>query len=168
MSTVMMFEAIPQRTHSPLLPFFHVEIPILAPGINQSYAPAQDEHGKLIMVHTEVAKQFIHDMQWLLRSQQNIKIFDARVFDAISHSREKVPLDVTIREHLRTLWQRDVDGPVKIILDALFAHFKYLADTGCDANWNDNRITGLHAYKDISFLGQPSIEIECRCVVSGK
>lgn len=147
-------------------PFFHVELPLSAPGINQSYMPAIDENGRMTMVHTPTAKQFLLQAVWYFRDQAGLKKFDRRVFEAISEAKEKVPFDVTIRLHLKSLWKSDIDGPDKIIVDALFQHFQFLADYGKLANWNDNRITCLHVYKDIASSGVPSIEIEVRCVAS--
>lgn len=149
-----------------LSPFFHVELPLSAPGINQSYMPAVDENGKLTMVHTPTARQFLLQAAWYFRDQAGLKKFDRRVFEAISDAKpkEKVALDVTIKFHLKSLWRSDIDGPDKITLDALFAHFKFLADFGKTANWNDNRVTCLHVYKDVASSGVPSIEIEVRCV----
>ncbi len=151
---------------SPLNPFFHAELPLIVPGINESYMPGIDENGHGTLLHTPAARQFLLQAAWYFRDQTNIKKFDRRVFEAISESREKVPFDVTLKLHLRTLWQRDIDGPDKIILDALFKHFVFLADVGCARNWNDNRVVALHVYKDVATSGSPSIEIEVRCCLS--
>ena len=159
---------IPLQHPSPLFPFYHVELPLVAPGINQSYMPGVDGNGKATIVHTEVAENFLEKALWYLRDQSCIRCFDARVFNAISLAKEKVPMEVTIRLHLRTLWQKDIDGPDKIIIDALFKHFKFLAEPGQEKNWNDNRIVRLIVEKDVSISGAASIEIEVRCVVSGK
>lgn len=160
------FQTAPQSFQ---VPFFHVELPLSAPGINQSYMPAVDEDGKMTMVHTPTARQFLLQAAWYFRDQAGLKKFDRRVFEAIGASKEKVAFDVTIRLHLKTLWKSDIDGPDKIIVDALFQHFKFLAEYGQTANWNDNRVIALHVYKDIATSGVPSIEIEVRCcVASGK
>lgn len=148
------------------VPFFHVELPLSAPGINQSYMPAVDVDGRMTMVHTPTAKQFLLQAAWYFRDQAGLKKFDRRVFEAVSDAKEKVPFDVTIRLHLKSLWKSDIDGPDKIIVDALFQHFKFLAEYGKLANWNDNRVVALHVYKDIASTGCPSIEIEVRCYVA--
>ncbi len=154
---------------SSLNPFFHVELPLIVPGINESYMPGMNEDEKYTLIHTPAARQFLLQAAWYFRDQANIKKFDRRVFEAISESREKVPFDVTIKLHLKTLWKSDIDGPDKIIIDALFKHFVFLADVGLAHNWNDNRIVALHVYKDVALSGVPSIEIEVRCcVLSGK
>src|SRR6266702_6619363 len=135
-------DALPQVPSS-LNPFFHAELPLTAPGINESYMPGM-ENEKYTLIHTPAARQFLLQATWYFRDQTNIKKFDRRVFEAISESREKVPFDVTLKLHLKTLWQRDIDGPDKIILDALFEHFVFLADSGYARNWNDNRVVALH------------------------
>jgi hypothetical protein len=159
----------PAKNTSPLIPFFHVELPLSAPGINQSYMPAVDEHGKATIVHTKIAKAFLEKAVWHFRDQENIKLFNARVFEAISIAKEKVALEVTIRLHMRTLWQKDIDGPDKIVIDALFNHFRFLAEPGQEHNWNDNRIVRLIVEKDIARSGVASLEIEVRCAqLTGK
>lgn len=119
------------------------------------------------MIHTPLARHFLEQAMWYFRDQGNIKKFDPRIFDAISHTCEKVPMEVEIRLHCQNLWQKDIDGPDKIIIDALFAHFQFLAEPGLEANWNDNRITALHVYKDVATSGTASIEIEVRCAIVG-
>ncbi len=168
-SSSVEFQDIPHQQTSILKPFFHVVLPIAAPGINASYMPALDNDGHMTLVHTPAAKQFLKDAGWLLRDQSNIKLFDWSLFHAISTSKEKVPLDVTLKFHLKSLWSSDVDGRVKITMDALFAHFVSLAPYDYTSNWNDNRPTALHIYKDVLPSKTVSIEIEVRCcVVSGK
>ncbi len=168
-SSSVEFQDIPYQQTSILKPFFHVVLPIAAPGVNQSYMPALDSEGHMTLVHTPAAKQFLKDTGWLLRDQSNILAFDTTLFDAISASREKVPLDVTFKFHMKSFWARDIDGPVKITLDALFAHFTSLAPYDQTSNWNDNRPTVLHIYKDVLPSKTVSIEIEVRCcVASGK
>lgn len=56
--------------------------------------------------------------------------------EALAHlrsSRQKIPLMVTMRFYLRTLWRRDLDNLAKLPLDALFAYLQL----------NDNRVTTL-------------------------
>ncbi len=159
----------PLQRPSPLLPFFHVELPITAPGINQSYMPATDENGKQTIIHTDVAKSFLEKALWHFRDQTNIKLFDARQFQAISEAKERVPLEVSIHLHLQSLWRKDIDGPDKIIVDALFKHFQFLAQPGTEKAWNDNRVVRLIVEKDVSITGASSIEIEVRCaLLTGK
>ncbi len=166
-SSSVEFQDIPYRQTSILKPFFHVVLPIAAPGINQSYMPALND-GHMTFVHTPAAKQFLKDTGWLFRDRANILAFDTTLFDAISTSREKVPLDVTMKFHLKSLWQSDIDGRVKITMDALFAHFTSIAPDGLLSNWNDRRPTALHVYKDVLPSKTVSIEIEVRCCVAGK
>jgi hypothetical protein len=159
----------PVQNASPLIPFFHVELPLSAPGINQSYMPAVGENGKATIIHTEVARSFLEKAVWHFRDQTNVKVFDARVFEAISFSPVKVALEVTIHLHMKTMWQKDIDGPDKIIVDALFNHFRFLAEPGQERNWNDNRVVRLIVEKDIARSGVASIEIEVRCAeLTGK
>ncbi len=150
-----------------IVPFFHVELPLVAPGINQSYMPVGTEDGKARLIHTPLARHFLEQAVWHFRDQQNVKKFDVRIFDAISKTHGKVPLEVVIRFHFKSLWQKDIDGPDKIVIDALFNHFKFLADANLQSNWNDNRVTALHVFKDVSTSGHTSIEIEVRCAVQG-
>jgi hypothetical protein len=163
------FSSIPLKNPSRILPFFHVNLPLVAPGINQSYMPSVDENGKMTMIHTEAARSFLEKALWHFRDQATIKLFDARQFQAISVAKERVPLEVVIRLHLPSLWRKDVDGPDKIILDALFKHFQFLAQPGCEKVWNDNRVVRLIVEKDVSVTGASSIEIEVRCaLLTGK
>jgi len=54
-------------------------------------------------------------------------------------------------------------------MDTLFAHFTSIAPYDQTSNWNDNRPTVLHIYKDVQPSKTVSIEIEVRCcVASGK
>ncbi len=160
------FSDIPPYSLS-IVPFFHVELPLIAPGINQSYMPVATDEGKARLIHTPIAKQFLEQAVWHFRDQANVKKFDVRIFDAISKTHEKVPLEVVIRFHFKSLWQKDIDGPDKIVIDSLFNHFHFLADANLQQNWNDNRVTALHVFKDITTTGHSSIEIEVRCAVSG-
>lgn len=151
----------------PLLqPFYRVVLPILPPGINQSYQPAITHTGEMTLVHTDKAKIFLEEAAWQFRNQDNILLFDTNVFHTISYSRQKIALDVTITIYFKSLWQRDIDGPDKIILDALFNHLKFLADYGTQKQWNDNRVTALHVYKAID-KRKPRVEIEVRCSMEG-
>jgi Holliday junction resolvase RusA-like endonuclease len=155
----------------PVLPWFHCIIPIVAPGINQSYMPAyasrDDINKRLTLVHTPVAKLFLEEAAAHFANYSNIKNFDQNIFNAISNPPKqapKTPLEITIHFFYPTLWKRDIDGPEKIVIDALFSHFKHMAPSGQEQNWNDNRITALHVYKELSLADQPRIEIEVRCV----
>lgn len=162
------FVELPQPQKPLLLPFFHCSLPLVAPGINASYMPAIDRNNKLTIIHTPIARAFLEAVLWHLRDQSNIISVDTRIMQAISHSTVKVPLEVHITLHLKTLWQKDIDGPDKIILDALFTHFQFLAEPGQEKNWNDNRVVRLHVEKDVSASGQASIEIQVFCAISGK
>ena len=154
--------------HKPLTikPFFHVDIPLETVGMNASYAPAKLPSGKLTMILTPQADDFKNKMGWLLRDQNNIRFFDRAMFTAISNSNRKVPFEVEITFHLKTLWKRDEDGPIKIVQDCLFDHFRSLAPK--PQNWNDNRVLALHVYKDITSSAHVSIEIKVSCTIVGK
>ncbi len=163
----VVFSDIPQKV-LPIVPFFHCELPLVAPGINASYQIARSSTTKKsILVHTPAAHNFLEMAAWHFRNLSHIKLMDQRIFAAISKTHEKVPVEVVIRLHCRTLWLKDVDGPDKIILDALFNHFKFIALEGQEKNWNDNRVVALHVYKDIATSEHPSIEIEVRCAIAG-
>lgn len=143
-------------------PFFKASIPLVPPGINASYAPAQDSRGKLILVHTPVARQFLNDVAWLFRDQANIIHMDHTVLKTISASRTHVPMSLSITVYYPALWRRDIDGPEKIIIDALFTHFQFLSAPGCKA-WNDNRIVEKHTYKREDCF-YPRFELEISCI----
>lgn len=160
------FEAdIPHRSLT-IKPFFHVDIPLDTIGMNASYAPARLPSGKLTMILTPEADSFKHQMGWLLRDQNNIRYFDFSMFTAISNSSRKVPFEVEMTFHLKSLWKKDEDGPIKIVQDVLFEHFRSLASRA--NNWNDNRVIALHVYKDITTTEHASIEIKVSCTIIGK
>lgn len=122
-------------------PFFIASIPLIPPGINQSYAPATSSRtGEPILVHSAVAKQFLKDVALYLGDYTYCQLTNPSLFNAISSSRVYVPLSLQLTLFYETLWLHDVDGPDKIVQDALFTHLKKIARQGSEKVWNDNRV----------------------------
>lgn len=135
---------------SSLQPFFTAELPI-PPGVNRSYRVVVVRgHGRL--AHTHAAQQYLEDAPLLLSQAAK---HDTLLVDALRKSHFKIPLAVDLRFFFPTMWKRDVDGGVKIVLDCVF---KFLG-------LNDNLVTGLHVTKDVD-AQRPRVEIEVRCLLN--
>ena len=143
-------------------PFFRASVPLIPPGINQSYAPAISEKtGKPILVHTKEAKDFLSKVAWYFRDQGCVDM-DYEVFNRISASRLHVPMSLTLIVYDKSLWRKDSDGPLKIVKDAVFEHFKFIAAPGQQKAWNDNSTIDDHISKRVDVLN-PHFEVEISC-----
>ncbi len=92
----------------------------LPPGINASYKIVRNRKiGCYYLAHTPEGKQFLHDAALLLSQARRNDV----LIEAIRNSKEHVPLSVELKFFFLTWWRRDVDGGIKIALDAVF---KYL------------------------------------------
>ncbi len=134
----------------PLQPFFVAELPI-PPGINKSYRVVV-VHGHGRIGHTLAAQHYLENAPLLLSQAAT---HDALLVHAIRKSRFKIPLAVDLRFFFPTLWKRDVDGGVKIVLDAIFGYLQL----------NDNLVTGMHVTKEVD-AERPRVEIEVRCLLN--
>jgi len=143
--------------------FFIASIPIIPPGINQSYAPARNvKTGSMMLVHTPVAKRFLRDVSMLLADSTHAKLIDPSLFNAISYASKKVPLSMMLSIYYPTLWQHDIDGCEKIVTDGLFTHFKKIAVQGDEKSWNDNRIVEKTTRK-FADKNRPRFELSIAC-----
>jgi hypothetical protein len=144
-------------------PFFKAIVPLIPPGVNEAYMPViSGKTGKPTFIHTPKAKDFLSQVTWYFRDQARIDI-DYELFGKISTTHLHVPMSLTLTIYYKTAWRNDSDGPLKITKDALFEHFKFLAEPGCK-QWNDNRVVEDHVFKRVDPL-HPRFEIEISCAL---
>ncbi len=106
----------------------------LPPGINQSYKIVKNQKlGYAMLAHSPEGKQFLHDAALLLSQARRNDV----LIEAIRNSKEHVPLSVELKFFFLTWWRRDVDGGIKIALDAVFNYLRL----------DDRLVTDLHARK---------------------
>ena len=147
---------------SAIKPFFRASVPLIPPGINASYAPAINRRtGKPILVHTKEAKDFLSKVSWYFRDRSCTEL-DQDLFNRISASRLHVPMSLSLTVYYTTMWKSDSDGPLKIVKDGLFEHFKFIAPPGQGKSWNDNRVIDDHIFKRVDALN-PHFELEICC-----
>ena len=145
-------------------PFFKASIPCVPPGINESYTIVALRGDKRRVAHTSEAKQFLDNAALILSSMDYGEMCDWDLFHAIGRAKRNVPLSVDMTFFFEHLWKRDIDGPIKITLDALFNHFKKVADYDAQLKWNDNRVRRLVVAKEVDVI-RPRVEIEVRCLI---
>ena len=145
-----------------LKPFFVASIPLIPPGVNQSYGIGYNKDHKPIFIHTEVAENFLDQARWLFRNHEMAEFTDLQLFLAITESKRKIPLEIELTVYYPTLWARDIDGPEKIVIDSLFGHFKFMAGPGKEKAWNDNRLVDKHTHKRVDTIN-PRFEIKVSC-----
>jgi Holliday junction resolvase RusA-like endonuclease len=93
----------------------------LPPGINQSYKIVKNRKtGHHYLAHTPEGEQFLHDAALLLTQARCNDV----LIEAIRNSKEHVPLSVELKFFFMTWWRRDVDGGIKIALDAVFRYLR--------------------------------------------
>lgn len=128
---------------------FSAEISLPPVGINHSYQPIRRGAG-LSLVLTEAAIQFKADAALLLTRGEH----DFAMINAIRNAKIKVPLAVELTFYFPTMWKRDLDGGIKIALDAVFHHL----------DLNDNQVVRLIANKEVDEKN-PRLEIVVRCLL---
>lgn len=127
-----------------LQPFFRGSVP-LPPSVNQAY--------KVISVHgcNRIGpSQDLEDFkEWAALSLKSDQTFlDQQVLNAIKSTREKTPLWVSTRGYFETMWRRDLDGIIKFVVDAAFAHI----------HMNDNLVVHVEADKFVD-RENPRVEV---------
>jgi len=128
---------------------FRGRLPLL-PGINQSYKIVRvkraggGEYQRL--GETSVLRQFKKDAALEL-SQTKV---DRKLWEQIRHALpRKTPLQGEITFFFETMWRRDVDGGIKHVVDAVFAHLIL----------NDNLLVDLHIKKQVN-RDDPHVDVE--------
>lgn len=134
-------------------PFFVAELP-LPPGMNASYKIANTRAGSHTIIHSAEAHDFNRDAALLLSQAYAC---NQEIIDAIKKSKKKTPLLLTIFFYFPTLWKRDIDGPIKIVQDAVFRHLQI----------NDNLVTCLIVEKHADKLN-PRVEVSLSCILTSK
>src|SRR5260370_862742 len=106
---------MPTRAKSPLQgePFLVATLPP-SPSVNGSYKTNSNAQ----FYASESLRQFKEDAVLALCADRCF--FDWDVIDAIKASKVKVPLTMVMDFYFRTLWLRDLSGPIKASEDALF------------------------------------------------
>src|SRR6266487_858768 len=128
---------------------FSVELPLPPVGINHSYQPVYRGRG-ISLALTEEAVQYKADAALLLTRGEH----DFAMINAIRNAKIKVPLSVELTFYFSSMWKRDLDGGIKIALDAVFRHL----------DLNDNQVTRLVALKEVDEKN-PRLEIIVRCLL---
>ena len=122
----------------PLAPSLQLTLP-LPPGINSQYATV---NGRRVL--SEEARK------WKREVNRRVEYLEdqGRISDQLRHEFAKVYLSVFLDFYFTTPHKRDLDGGLKITLDAI-----------CEAlNLNDNRIVDIHLIKKIDPL-HPRLEM---------
>lgn len=128
---------------------FSAELPLPPVGINHSYQPVRrGQHLSLAL--TGDAIQFKADAALLLSRGEH----DFSTINAIRNAKIKVPLAVEMTFYFPTMWKRDLDGGIKIALDAVFNHL----------DLNDNLVVRLVANKEVDEKN-PRLEVVVRCLL---
>jgi Holliday junction resolvase RusA-like endonuclease len=111
----------------------------LPPGINASYKTVnfKTKEGYIVRrpgatPELEAFKQEAH-----LAMYMDKHLWDWDALAQIKASKCKIPLAVTIDLYFRTRWKRDIDGPEKAAIDAVFSYVRL----------NDNLIVEKHTRK---------------------
>lgn len=128
---------------------FSAEIPLPPVGINHSYQPVRRGQ-KMSLALTGDAIQFKADAALLLSRGEH----DFSTINAIRNAKINVPLAVELTFYFASMWKRDLDGGIKIAIDAVFHHL----------DLNDNLVTRLVASKDIDEKN-PRLEVVVRCLL---
>lgn len=152
-STSPMYRFDPVTPIPPALeikPFFTGSVP-LPPSVNQAYAVGV-VNGHHRIVPSPLLEQFKEAAALLLPKSSRYNL-DLPVLQAIRSARVKTPLAVRLQVYFTTEWKRDLDGPLKFAIDAVFAFL----------GLNDNQVVRLEAEKLVD-RAEPRIDIEIRCL----
>jgi crossover junction endodeoxyribonuclease RusA len=112
----------------------------LPPGINEQYATVDGRR-----VSSQVARRFKQQVRRLLRSLERQGVIGAELRDQLRQGYLALSLDF----YFTTPLKRDLDGGLKITLDALCENL----------NLNDNRVVDIHLTKHIDPL-HPRLYVE--------
>jgi Holliday junction resolvase RusA-like endonuclease len=139
-------------------PFFSGRMP-LPPGINQSYrnVSVRRRNGRTYnrIAGTGVLNQFKENAEKeLLAAHCDVEVIKA--IWAAYLRKEYTPLVVSIRFYFAEMWQRDVDGGIKHVIDAAF-------DT---MGLNDRLIVWIHDVTKAVNPADPHAEIDVCCLLS--
>lgn len=119
-------------------PIIQTTLP-LPPGINASYKTVnfKTQDGRMVRRPgaTPELEAFKTDAFLSMYTYKHLWNWDA--IAEIKASKHKTPLAVTINIYYRTRWKRDIDGPEKAAIDAVFSY----------VHLNDNLIVDKHTRK---------------------
>jgi len=128
---------MPTKTKSPLQgvawplePFLVATLP-LSPSVNGSYKT----NGNAQFFASTDLKQFKENATLSLYLDKHL--WDWDIIRAIKESKVKIPLIMTMDFHFKTLWLRDLSGPIKATEDALFDYI----------GLNDRLVVDMHPRK---------------------
>lgn len=139
-------------------PIFSGRMP-LPPGVNGSYKNVhvrrRDGREYDRLGGTEALKQFKKDAEHeLLLARCDLPVIEA--IRASYEHKEYVPLVVTIRFFFAEMWRKDIDGPIKAVMDAAFDFMEI----------KDVLVVRLRDItKDVD-RADPHAEIDIACVLS--
>jgi len=134
-------------------PFFKATLPFLPPGINHSYRIIRIGRSHTLAASTDLKDFKDQSTKFLLLHQYST---DWAVVQAISASKQKIPLSAQLCFYFPTLWKRDLDGGEKHLVDVVFEFFK-----SCGHKINDTCIVDKHSHK-FADRANPRCEISLR------
>lgn len=147
-------EMSPVLSHSGA--FFSGRMPV-PPGVNQSYQIVKNPGpgGGMRLADTSEYAAFKEAAAWELKlANVDWELVEVLRFRNRSSSKWHVPLFVRIRCFFKHMWQQDLDGVEKAVIDAAFRHIEL----------DDRYVVGNYSTKEMD-SDDPHIEVEIYCVL---
>lgn len=124
-------------------PLFQGRLP-LPPSVNQAYKIGTIGGHSRIIASSELEAFKLEASVSLFKTAR----IDWKAVERVRTARQKTALRAEIQVYFPTQWKRDLDGPLKFVIDAVFDYLKL----------NDNRLTKLNAEKLVDAC-QPRVEL---------